>query len=40
MIEFFHHLFNVLIGYVLKTAALGKVLSDQAIGVFIQASFP
>ncbi len=40
VVEFFHHLVNVLVGYVLKTAAFGKVLSDQAVGVFVQAAFP
>jgi hypothetical protein len=40
VVEFFHNLVNVLVGYVLKTAAFGKVLPDQAIGVFVQAAFP
>jgi hypothetical protein len=40
VVEFFYHLVNVLIRYVLKTTALGKVLPDQAIGVFVQATFP
>ena len=38
VVEFFHGLVNVLVGYVLKTAALGKVLPDQAIGVFVQTT--
>jgi hypothetical protein len=40
MIEFFHHLVNIFIGYVLKTAALGEVLPDQTIGIFVQPAFP
>ena len=40
VVEFFHGPVNVLVGYVLKTATLGKVLPDQAIGVFVQATFP
>jgi hypothetical protein len=40
MVEFFHDLVNILVGYVLKTAAFGKVLPDQAIGVFVQAALP
>jgi hypothetical protein len=38
VVEFFHHFIDVLIGYVLKTTAFGKVLPNQAIGVFVQAS--
>jgi hypothetical protein len=30
--EFIHHRLNLVIGYVLKTAAFGKVLPDQTIG--------
>jgi hypothetical protein len=37
-VELSHHLVNVLVGYVLKTAAFGIVLPDQAIGVFVQAA--
>ena len=40
MAEFFHGPVNVLVGYVLKKATLGKVLPDQAICVFVQATFP
>jgi hypothetical protein len=40
VIELFHHVLNILVRYVLKTATLGKVLPDQAIGVFVQAALP
>ena len=39
-LSFFHHVINVLVRYVLKTAAFGKVLPDQAVGVFVQAALP
>jgi len=35
MIELMHDCLNIVIGYVLKTATLGKVLSNQAIGIFV-----
>jgi len=35
MIEFIHYSLNLVVGYVLKTAAFGKVLSIQAIGIFV-----
>jgi hypothetical protein len=40
VVEFFHHFIDVLIGYVLKTTAFGKVLPNQAIGVFVQPTLP
>ena len=40
MIGPFHYFRNVPVGYVLKTAAFGKVLSNQAVGVLVQAALP
>lgn len=34
MVKFVHHRLNVFMAYVLKTAAFGKVLPDQLIGIF------
>jgi hypothetical protein len=39
MIELVHHCLNLVIGYVLKTATFGKVLSNQTIGIFVWAAF-
>jgi hypothetical protein len=33
MIELIHYGFSLVIGYVLKTALFGKVLSNQTIGI-------
>jgi len=38
--RFFHDFVNALGGYVLKTAAFGKVMPDQTIGVYVHAAFP
>jgi len=35
MIELIHYYLNLVIGYILKTAALGKVLSDQTIDILV-----
>jgi hypothetical protein len=35
MIELVHYSINLVIGYVLKAAAFGKVLSNQTIGIFV-----
>ena len=35
LIELIHHCPNLVIGYVLKTATFDKVLSNQAIGIFV-----
>ena len=40
VVEFFHDFVNALGGYVLKTAAFGKVMPDQTIGVYVHAAFP
>jgi hypothetical protein len=40
MIEFLHDLFNLAISYIFKATAFGKVLPDQAIGIFVQPSLP
>ena len=40
VIQLVHDLFNVLVRDVPETAALGKVLPDQTVGVFVQASLP
>ena len=40
MVKPFHDFRNVPVGYVLKTAAFGKVLPDQAVGVLVQATLP
>jgi hypothetical protein len=40
MIELFHHRINLPVGYVLKTAAFGKVSPDQPVGVLVLAAFP
>ncbi len=35
MIELIHYGFNLVIGYILKTASFGKVLPYQTIGIFV-----
>ena len=35
MIELIHDSLNLVVGYVLKTATFGEVLSNQAIGIFV-----
>jgi len=35
MIELIHDNLNLAVGYVLKTAPFGKVLSNQAIGILV-----
>jgi hypothetical protein len=35
VVGFFHDPVNVLVGFILKTAAFGKVLPDQVMGIFI-----
>ncbi|MDD2661377.1 MAG: hypothetical protein PHY54_17130 [Methylococcales bacterium] len=36
MIKLIHYPLNFVVGYVRKTAAFGKVLSDQIIGIFVR----
>ncbi len=40
VIEFLHDLLNLTLSYIFKTTFFLKVLSDQAIGVFVQPSLP
>ncbi len=40
VIQLVHDRFNVLVRDVPETAALGKVLPDQTVGVFVQAALP
>lgn len=40
MIKSSHDLLELPVGYILKTAAFGKVFPDQAMGVFIQPTLP
>jgi hypothetical protein len=40
MVELVHGRLDIRVGYVPKTAAFGKVLPDQAVGVSVQAAFP